>query len=188
MPVGIDMNIFHEMDNIERRKKSVLFLGRLSPVKNPELFLDAASLLSDYQIDIYGDDTASGLYKKELEERAGKNVHFYSSILNTETPAVYNAYEIYVNVTPKGSMDKTILEAAACGALVVVLNDSLKTSIPRKLFLENVSGKQLAERIREVALLGEEEKESYRNNLQEMVVHDHSLEKLGKLLHDYISA
>ena len=40
---------------------------------------------------------------------------------------LYQTYEIYANFTPAGSMDKTIIEAAACGAKLEVRNSDLKS-------------------------------------------------------------
>lgn len=188
MPVGIDTKTFYEHTEIQRDKKTILFLGRLSPVKQPELFLDAVKELTDYKVLVYGDDPSrSGSYGDRLRNRAGANTTFYGFVVNTKTPEVYSSSEIYVNLTPKGSMDKAILEAAACGALILVSNDSLKDSIPSDLFLAVATPETIRERIKFLEVLDQEKKDVYRKLLRELVKREHSLERLGQMLSKHIT-
>ncbi len=78
MPVGIDTNIFHPEQNIIPEERSVLFLGRLSGVKRPELFVEATNLLTDFGVHIYGDEPGgSTSYRRALEVRAGGRITFH---------------------------------------------------------------------------------------------------------------
>lgn len=189
MPVGIDTNHFKPDPAVKPKEKSVLFLGRLSRVKRPELFLEAVRPLSEYSIHVYGDEPdGPGAYTAKLKELASENTHFYGAVSNYMTPQIYCANELYVNLTPKGSMDKTILEAASCGTLVLVSNDSMKDSLPESMFLEENNPTLICERITMLHSLSAEDKGRYRRGLREMVQRDHSLQKLGDILSKYMAA
>jgi glycosyltransferase involved in cell wall biosynthesis len=179
MPVGIDTECFKPDVSVTRKEHTVLLLGRLSPVKRPESFMDAASVLPDFEFHSYGDDPSSGgAYKQELETRAKRRVTFHPSIPNHETPAIYSQFDIYVNLTPEGSMDKTVLEAAACGALVLVANRSYETFLPAECMIDVVTPGGIARGIERLASLTREQKESLREELRTMVEREHSLIKL----------
>ncbi len=189
MPVGIDLQKFFPKERTRKNKINVLLLGRLSPVKRPEIFIEAAQLLGDeYEMHIYGDDPVVGeKYLAQLKKRAGTNVMFHSAVKNVETPNIYRAHDIYVNLTPEGSMDKTVLEAVACGVLVIVSNTSFSGVVSQKSILPESTPHALAERIKIVATLSQAEKKHSLDEAYTAVARDHSLEKLGVLLHAYIS-
>ncbi len=189
MPVGIDTNIFHPEQNIIPEERSVLFLGRLSGVKRPELFVEATTLLADFSVHIYGDEPGgSTSYRRALEERAGGRITFHPSVPNYETPKIYRAFEIYVNLTPEGSMDKTVLEAAACGTLILVSNKSFEGFVPQECMLTSDSKEAVAAGIQKLARMSREQKNEIRIQLVQMVMEKHSLEALVTKLVKYISA
>lgn len=183
MPVGIDTNLFKCDDSIARVPKSVLFLGRLSTVKRPELFMRAAALLTGYTVNVYGD--IGHALKKTMEdlrrESRGLAV-FYPGVKNSETPKIYSCHDIYVNLTPEGSMDKTVLEAAACGALVLVSNRSFQGLVPEECLFMGETPTDIAEAIQKFADLPEDVKREYRIRLRDMVENKHSLVLLANKL------
>src|SRR3989344_1722442 len=81
--------------------RSILFLGRLDPIKRVDVFVDA-------------------LLKLHL-----RGVSF--------TADIYGSHAIFVNLTPPGSFDKTILEACASGAVVIAANGALRGVLPETL-------------------------------------------------------
>lgn len=179
MPVGINTDTFQPQAGIERKEHSALLLGRLSTVKRPELFVSASQFLPEYEMHVYGDASdTTGAYLKKLEALSSSNVHFHKSVPNYETPNIYSAFDIYVNLTPEGSMDKTVLEAAACGALVLVANKSFENLIPKECLLAHDTPETLASQIRTLSELPREQKEAYRAELERMVTEKHSLTKL----------
>jgi len=188
MPVGIDTNIFCEQEGIERKEHSVLLLGRLSMVKRPEIFMEASVLLPDYHFISYGDDSAvNQSYQKKLEMLSKGRVTFHPAVPNYETPQIYSSYDVYVNLTPEGSMDKTVLEAAACGTLVVVANQSFKGFIPDDSLLSEATPTALSERIRLLSDMSAEKKNDYQIQMRNMVIQKHSLQKLTNELIKYFS-
>ncbi len=188
MPVGIDMSVFQPQADVNRRDHTVLLLGRLSPVKRPEIFMEASTLVPQYSFHSYGSvQEGAHAYHAMLEEKSQGHVTFHSAVPNYETPKIYSAYDIYVNLTPEGSMDKTVLEASACGALVLVANTSFKGLVPEECLISGQSPEALASHIRVLTELPRETKEAYRVQLQRMVAEKHSLTQLVTELHNQFS-
>ncbi len=188
MPVGIYTHDFTVSREVGRVPRSVLFLGRLSRIKRPELFMQAVNGLADVTVDVYGDTTPDLAYtKEELGHMGGPHVVMHGSVKNSETPHIYRTHELYVNLTPEGSMDKTVLEAAACGALVLVYNKSYKGIVPDACLLPDDGTQTIRERIETLLALPPTEKESIRQKLIEVTNREHSLDALVGKLVPYLS-
>ncbi len=126
MPIGIDTNLFKPDQNIIREKNSALFLGRISPVKKVLDFVDWVKN-NDYKATIAGpilpgDKKYGELVLKSLTPK----IKYVGPVTQEEAKKLYQTHEIFANFTPAGSMDKTILEAAACGAKLEIRNPDLK--------------------------------------------------------------
>ncbi len=141
MPAGVDLSLFGELPVGKRRKYSLLMIGRVSPIKHIELGILTLKKLHDLGIhaslDVVGDtpviDTA---YKTELvaltkEKELETHVRFLPGVAKEELKAVYNTYEIALNLTDTGSFDKTIVEAASCGTIPLTSNSSLQSFLPK---------------------------------------------------------
>ncbi len=184
MPVGIDTKIFYDRGQ-ERRPRSILFLGRVSRIKNPELLLAALEILTkqgiNFEATIVGDPVKGDEeYSKQLKQEAtalGEMIRFLPGVPNWQTPEVYNQYEIYVNLTPTGSFDKTIPEALACGSLPVVINQSLAEDLSAE-YLSATPAAEIAAKISFLLDLPEVEKAKRRLALRNYVEEKHSLELL----------
>jgi len=190
MPVGIDTNLF-EVDSSQQlisRKRKILFLGRMSPIKKPVLLIESLSILKDKKVDFncdfYGDplpggeDYYSSLKTKAREFNLADKINFYKGVPNYETPKIYREHDIFVNLTPEGSFDKTILEAAACGCLLVVTNQSLGGEIDEKIIVKKETPTDIAERINFWLKTDREEKNRASEKLQKYVLEKHSLNAL----------
>lgn len=188
MPVGINTHIFNVHDEtITRIPRSILFLGRLSRIKRPELFLESVRTISEVRVDVYGETTPDLAYTKdELGRMGGPHVVMHGSVKNSETPHIYRTHELYVNLTPEGSMDKTVLEAAACGALVLVYNKSFRGIVPDVCLLPDDHPETIRERIEMIFALPPTEKEALRQKLTEVTNREHSLDALLTKLLEYI--
>lgn len=186
MPVGIDTDMFKRDETISRTPNSILFLGRISPVKNVDIFIDALNLLDERGIDfiagVYGDSLEKdreyyvNIRKQSARlEQRGK-ITFHNGIPNTQAPMIYNQYEVFVNATGAGSFDKTILEAAACECLVVVSNQSLKDMSSEQLLFKEGSAVDLAGKLNVVLTLANFKKNELRKiSLATAVRHDVSI-------------
>ena len=126
MPVGIDTEFFKPDPNVIREKDSVLLLGRISPVKRVLEFIDwvkNSGLKATIAGPILTEDKAYGeLVLKSLTSK----IKYIGHVDQEGAKRLYQSHEIYANFTPAGSMDKTIVEAVACGAKLEVRNPDLK--------------------------------------------------------------
>jgi glycosyltransferase involved in cell wall biosynthesis len=135
MPVGIDTDFFKRDETVIKKTNSILFLGRISPIKKPEILIEALGLLKKENVDftatIVGDplpkDDAFYLDLKSRVSLLGldNNVIFLPSVSPEKTPKIYNSHELFINLTPSGSFDKTIFEAISCGSILITSNKSL---------------------------------------------------------------
>lgn len=171
MPAGISTDIFKPQAGVKKIKNSVLSLGRISPVKKLEFLIYALDILDkkecDFNCGIYGDapekDREYYLKFKKLAEELKKKgkIIFHDGVPNHKAPDVFNQYDIFVNLTPSGSFDKTIIEAAACGCLPIVCNKSFYKIFDDSFLFEENNASDLAEKIKLVINLPDEEKENY---------------------------
>lgn len=146
MPAGIDTDFFKPDHAAQRRENSILFLGRISPVKKVLEFIDwlyhEKKKGKFFQVTIAGSVLLKDVaYEKKVREKVAEcglvdEVSFLGTVTQEEALKLYQSHEVYINFTPSGSFDKTILEAAACETSVIVKNDNLK-------MLERKKGKAL---------------------------------------------
>jgi len=188
MPVGIDTERFTINDLGLKKKNSILFLGRVSPIKRPGLLIEALNILKnrgvDFVCDFYGSPLSkdegyfNALKKRTAELGLNKQINFYKAVANYETPKIYNEHDIFVNLTPTGSFDKTILEAAACGCVLVTTNQSLSGEIDGRMIVEKEGSEDIAEKMNFWLNIEEEEKKKASDRLQKYVLKNHSLDVL----------
>ncbi len=196
MPAGIDTDFFRPMSEIEKNEKQILYLGRISPIKKIEYLIEAAKILDNnglnFKVLIVGSPGSSAVdreYELKLKDMAvgllskGK-VEFRSAISNHKTHEVYNSSGIFVNLTPTGSFDKTILEAMSCGLPVLVSNKALEHFFTQKLvefcvFKENDT-LDLVRKISNLLVLSDKNK--LGEELRDIVIINHGLSRLTKEL------
>lgn len=226
---AIDTGIFYNTGEV-RKKNSLLFLGRIAPVKKLEFLIDAFAEINPHtfssEVDVCAENSdasfviseaqktqkgvgikksfpdtilhivgepgekdlqyAESIHKRIAVAGLSEDIMFRGKVSNAETPAIYNQYEIFVNLTPTGSFDKTILEAMACETVVVVSNRAYEHILPDDLqklllFRENDSH-DLAQKLAGVLKLSPEEKKKIGARLRECVIRGHSMEHLVKQL------
>src|SRR3989344_4868354 len=128
MPVGIDTDFFKSDPSIVRIPNSILFLGRIAPVKRVLEFVEWFNKLDGKFIATVAGSALScdKDYERLVQSRASDRIKFVGAVTQEQALKLYQSHETYVNMTPAGSMDKTIFEAAACGAKLIVHNPDLK--------------------------------------------------------------
>lgn len=164
MPVGIDTNFFRPSLNIEKIPGSILSLGRISRVKRLDGLIEVLLRLKEdgiyFKATIVGspisvDDCA---YERELHLMAEPLVkcgilEFISGGAQDNIIDFYKNHEVFVNLTPAGSMDKTIFEAMACEMMVLVNNENvvkeLKSNLVNLLQLNQKDKIKLGEKNRQ---------------------------------------
>lgn len=188
MPVGIDTDQYSRLDDIVKQKNSILFLGRISPIKHPEILLQALEILHqrgiNFSAHFFGEPLAKhqefyeSLKEQTKNKGLDKMVFWHSSVLPQDTAKIYNQFEIFVNLTTSGSFDKTIFEAMACQTIILASNESLRGEISPQLIFEYQDSQDLADKIQNIFLLSEEQKLSLANGLRGLVVQKHNLKIL----------
>ena len=137
--LGIDTNAFAPL-SIAQRGRTILSLGRLDAVKKIDVLVEALAALHEENIsfhaDIYGTPTdPKSNYAHDVRNAMAPLslegvLQLHEAVPNDQTPALYRAHAVFVNLTETGSFDKAIAEALASGCIVVAANESLRGAIP----------------------------------------------------------
>ncbi len=177
MPVGIDTEFF--MPPPVPAADTILFLGRIDPVKKVEVFVEALGKISSpFKVDIYGSPTdPHSAYAKALAAK----VAIRPGVPHAQTRELYQSHALYVNLTPSGSFDKTIGEAMASGCLVVCANEALRGVLPDALLCQDTAD-SAAKAIEHALAMSAAERESVVKGLRTYVEQEHSLRLLADRL------
>lgn len=190
MPIGIDTDFFTPA-TAPPQKESLLFLGRLDPVKKVEQFVDALVQTDrPFRADLYGSPTeADSTYARQITAQAQpliekKVLIMHPSVSYERTRKLYQSHAIYVNLTPSGSFDKTIGEAAAAGCVVVCVNRAMEQVLSPALMVQDGDTRDIARGI-DVALgLSPDERVAETRKLRAYIDENHSLRRLVGRLED----
>lgn len=190
VPVGIDTSIFNlesRIKNLESRKRSILFLSRMDRIKRPDLLIESLNILNNQGIDFvsnfYGDPTPgthdfyNSLKSKVSSLGLSEKVKFYNGVPNYKTPDIYNNHKIFVNLTPSGSMDKTILESVSCGCIPIVVNTFFKDIFDPNMIVKE-DAKDISDKIKFWLEADEERIKQDSDRLQKYILENHSLNAL----------
>ncbi len=165
---GIDTALFQVPDPVRfpvQARNDILYVGRVSRRKRIDLLIDSfielKKLSSDEPIRlVLAGGTVSSLdekYAESLKERV-RNAGLESSVVFLghtpleKVPQLYETAFMHLNLSETGSMDKTVLEALACGCPALTSNVAFKTLFkdqPR-YFLEDPAPTIVAKRILEI--------------------------------------
>ncbi len=189
---GIDTDIF-KPPNVHSRDGGlkILSVGRIAPIKNLEVLIDAARILKsmneDFYLTIVGEPIlqADKVYQAELEKKVSmfdlkNHVKFVGKILNRDLPTEYQSHDIFVQSSRTGSVDKIVLEAMACGMKVLSSNDASRAFLPPEYIFNDGNAQELAQKIK--SLRGDVADDC----LREYVVEHHNLKKLIAKLISYL--
>ncbi len=181
MPIGIDTTTFASLGSAPTRD-SILFLGRLDAVKHVDVFLEAIGILAKKgivpRVNVVGDPTPGREgYATSVKQRFQHltNVSFQSSVSNLVARGAFQSHAVYVNLTPSGSFDKTIGEAAACGCVIVAANEVLRGVIPDTFLVDPLSSERTAACIEAALKLSSDERAAVSKKLRDYIVREHSL-------------
>ncbi|MDP1719369.1 MAG: glycosyltransferase family 4 protein [bacterium] len=192
---GIDTEKFKSIESkVENEKFRVLFLGRISSVKNLDVLLRAfqlASPHSEIELSVVGGPTpgknSEAVYFEQIKKMAGdlniaSKVKFYAPVPNFQAPVIYNQHDLFVNLTVTGSFDKSTLEAMSCGLPILVSNLAFKEILPKelrdRLMFPEKDYLVLASKIKALANLSEDERHKIGVTLRELVIAKHGLDDL----------
>lgn len=191
----IDVEAFKSQSEWQKIKNSILYVGRLSPVKNIEKIINSLIVLDKMGVNFRADFVGSFsdekyrneiLYSAEALVKKG-TVHFLPAVANYDLPSVYNKYEVLANLTTTGSYDKVILEAMSAGIGVLSPNYDLKDLLG-SMFLENLLPQDVANKINNFFVLSSAEKEKRGAEFRKFVVEKNNLKiGIGKIVNVFKS-
>ena len=130
MPVGVDLKRFAPGSGAA--PGSILFLGRFSSSKRPDLLVEALGKLKErgvpFSASFYGTALPEDApYRKEVIGRARAlgldEVRFHEGVPHMETAELYRKHDVYVNLGASGMLDKALFEAAASGVKVIARSE-----------------------------------------------------------------
>jgi glycosyltransferase involved in cell wall biosynthesis len=123
MPAGIDTEMF-KPQTVPRDRNALYMQGRITPSKHVDAALRAFEAFREFvpeaTLTLVGPEDKE--YGKKLREEFSHlldAVRFLGSKQNTETPALYSAHGISINLAADGHYDKSVLESMACGTPTV---------------------------------------------------------------------
>ena len=102
------------------RIKNFLYVGRLSPEKNPEFLVRAFAKLPEFTLNIVG----FGPQEEYLKSLAGTNVVFHGAVANAELPKFYRANDVFV-LPSKSEPWGMVVEEALNNGVPVLVSDSV---------------------------------------------------------------
>ncbi|HVE91648.1 MAG TPA: glycosyltransferase [Actinomycetota bacterium] len=137
VPPGVDLDLFHPDGREESRRRmgfgphpTVVFVGRLQPLKGPHVALGALArlrhMVPDARLVIAGDESPRGTWGERLRlhltaRRLGvtRRTTFLEPLPHDQLPHLYRAADVVVIPSASESFGLVALEAAACGTPVV---------------------------------------------------------------------
>ncbi|MFH1759250.1 MAG: glycosyltransferase [Patescibacteria group bacterium] len=155
---GVDTEKFN-IQNIPKTGDWVT-VGRIAPVKRLEKAIELLAHYNkrydvDYRLDIYGPVflEKDRKYKRELDQlilRLGleKLVEFKGAVNRDKLPEILNRYKLFISFND-GAVDRSVLEAAACGLPVFTPNKCVAEMdiSSRGVIVKNYSLKVVIKRI-----------------------------------------
>ncbi len=134
IPCGVDLELFHPHDRAQARQalglnghKTLLYVGRLEPLKGVDLLLRTVAQLedrNDIEVLIVGGESESGVTEVGWHQMAaslglGDQVRFMGSMPQDRLPLFYSAADVEVVPSYHESFGMVAAEALACGTPVV---------------------------------------------------------------------
>jgi glycosyltransferase involved in cell wall biosynthesis len=130
--------------------------------------------------------TIGATITREITVSTANQLRFFPGTPNRDTPAVFSAYEIFVNLSSSGMYDKMIFEAMACGALVLASNKNLHGLIDERFIFAEGDRLELAEKLEKLLSLSDAERAIASAGLRSIVEKHHSLQSLATKLAEII--
>jgi glycosyltransferase involved in cell wall biosynthesis len=173
---GIDVSEFTCSDRSGRNGLRALVLGRYSPAKGIETILRAVRQVDGVEVELHG----AALSPLEQRHRAGLEQLGFALgdiVPRAQVPQLFGRADVLVNNMEAGAPDKVVYEAAAACLPVLASNpvfDDLFAGYP--LFFERDSPETLAERLRWLTGLADDERAEIGRTLRERVSRHHSVD------------
>jgi glycosyltransferase involved in cell wall biosynthesis len=180
---AVDINLFEKKDKLESKelfnlpkdKKLILFVGRLSYEKSPEMIYELAKKFEKKDVHfVFATD-------RNLNWDL-KNTIFLLNIPNEKLPYLYSACDVFILPSKHEGFAYTLIEAMACETLFVISKVGgafeIYEKIPelRKFILDNLNTDEFYNKIKEILEMSDLEKNKLSNLTRKFVLENCSLE------------
>jgi len=189
---GIDIEKFRTQRNwddlVLSKRFNILSVGRISKIKDYETLIKAAKILEDrglaFKIKIIGrpvmpyDFEYFEKLKFLVRELKLENfIEFVGFVPYSRIADYYKESDIFINLAPKGGIDKAALEAMAAGCLTLVANEVFKKyfgDFNQLLIFRYGNPDDLFQKTENLLKLSEDKLNNISNFLQESVEKSHN--------------
>lgn len=193
---GIDTDLFQPKwkDYLEDAPFCILTVGRISPTKDLESLIKAIDILDENgeknmvvkivgepglpEHQSYYDSLQQMVRAMDLE----RTIEFTGPIPNKDVVHYLQDADVFINLSGTKSVDKAVLEAMACGCIVITSNKAFQGIISNSLIIEENQPKELAKKLFQIKNLSRDKKEKLRRSLREEVLKNHNLSSLAKVI------
>lgn len=135
IPNGVSEKYFTQRKLKEQQ--SVLFLGRIAPIKNIELLVEASKLFPKLKFSIVGFPEEKYLKKLSLDIGSASNVQIYGPVYDlSEKIKVIDEHSIFILPSHREAMPQVLIEAMARGKVVIASD----TDGARELIQTGING------------------------------------------------
>ena len=187
---GVDVDRF--CPRAAERRKEIVTVGRIARSKRLDVILRIiahhnALYETPCRLDLYGpvQENEKGHYRELMrmteDLRLASHVSFEGPVLHDRMPHILADYRLFMNFSTTG-LDKATLEAMACGLPVMSTNPCVGEILPGELkellFVSDEDVAAQAERLHRLLSMGEDDLAHIGRSLREVVVRDHSLQRL----------
>lgn len=181
---AIDTHLFVMSERVSRR--GIVFVGRITPVKHLEIFLETCVLLRDaglqLDVQVIGPHDDKQYLQKLKQYCVDHHINpeiFIGSRTQSELAAIYQSTSIFLNTSKTHSMDKTVVESMLCGCIPVTGNRAFRGLLEEdELYIEDADVQDYVNAIQR--LLSRDDLENLRQKLSEKANSQHSLDTFTK--------
>lgn len=182
IPNYIDIQRFKPI-SVDKKEKSILFIGRLNEFKNLDNLIEGFRYLDDFSLDIIGNgELKSHLINKVKELNLQSKIKFLGTIPNSKLPKIINQYDIFILPSNMEGNPKVLLEAMSCGiACIGGNNPGINQIIKHKKngYLCNLDSKSIANAIKYV-YNNNDLMNSIGKNARQYIIENHSIDRIFK--------
>jgi len=187
---GVDIEMFREKS--VAKTGDLITVGRIAPVKQLHSMIEALVHCKKrhgkkYRLDIYGPTFEKDRkYKADLEDLiikldVGGSVSLHEAVYQNELPDLLNRYRAFLNFS-RTALDRSVVEAMACGLPVISTNPCVEEVIPEALrpclIAPETDLDEQAKRMHSILSLDENQRMEIGKALRETVEQHHSIEAL----------
>lgn len=190
---GIDTDVFKPGNYIQGDVLKMCSVSRISQTKNQKRMIDVIELLKKrglkVKLYIVGSaiTTEDKAYEEEVkkiveEKKISDEVIFLGDIIHTDVPNFLQTMDVCINLSNTGSLDKAVLEAMACGRIVVTSNEAFKEVFSEEdaqlLLVSPPDAQTLADCLQKIQAHPPALRSTLGKRLRQIVVESHALKTL----------